>query len=153
MPQTERSQTPAVAQRLDKWLWYTRVIKSRTQAAGLVTDGKVRVNRARVDKPGTTVKPGDVVTVTVRGAVRVLKVMAPGVRRGPPAEAQGLYEDVGPSVPAAGHGPGRAEAGGAAGQGAGQGPDQGPYGERAPGSGRPTKRERRQLTRLTGHDE
>ena len=51
---------PAVAgpgQRLDKWLWFVRVIKTRTQAAGLVTDGKVRINRVRVEKPSQTVRP------------------------------------------------------------------------------------------------
>ncbi|MGE0630185.1 MAG: RNA-binding S4 domain-containing protein [Hyphomicrobiaceae bacterium] len=91
---TEDAKTQAGEQRLDKWLWFARVIKTRTQAAQLVTDGKVRVNRQRSSKPSQALKPGDVVTVTVRGHVRVLKVLAPGERRGPPAEARLLFDEV-----------------------------------------------------------
>jgi len=125
----------AGSQRLDKWLWFARVIKTRTQAAGLVTDGKVRVNRQRIDKPSQALRPGDVVTVTVRGRVRVLKVLRPGIRRGPPAEAGTLFEDVAAKVapPVAALG----LVGSAA-------------GIRAPGQGRPTKRERRDIDRLKG---
>ena len=145
MANADQSETPAAGQRLDKWLWFARVIKSRTQAAGLVTDGKVRVNRARVDKPAVIVKPGDVITVTVRGSIRVLKVTAPGVRRGPPAEARDLYEEVAPPAPPAGA-PGTARSNRLQAAGAGQG-------ERTAGSGRPTKRDRRQLTRLIDNND
>ena len=48
---------PSTSQRIDKWLWFTRVLKSRTLAAGLVADGKVRLNRVRVEQPSQTVKP------------------------------------------------------------------------------------------------
>lgn len=119
-------------QRLDKWLWFVRVIKTRTQAAGLVTDGKVRVNRVRVDKPSQTVRPGDVVTVSVRGHVRVLKMVAAGERRGPPAQARELYEDLTPPPPPTAGGKGNAAQSGV----------------RAAGDGRPTKRDRRLLDRL-----
>jgi ribosome-associated heat shock protein Hsp15 len=85
------------AQRVDKWLWFARVVKTRTLAAGLVHDGKVRVNRVRIDKASQPLKCGDVVTVSAGRHVRVLKVLAPGVRRGPPAEAQTLYEDLSPN--------------------------------------------------------
>lgn len=81
-------------QRVDKWLWFARAVKSRTTAAQLVVDGKVRVNRVRVLKPSQTVRPGDVLTVAIRGKVRVLKVLAVGERRGPPLEARLLYETV-----------------------------------------------------------
>ena len=143
MATADASGTPSAGQRLDKWLWFARVIKSRTQAAGLVTDGKVRVNRLRVDKAGASVKVGDVITVTVRGAVRVLKVTSTGVRRGPAPEARGLYEDLTPVVsPESPTGsPGFHPV------------SQGMSGERTAGSGRPTKRERRQLTRLTDNNE
>jgi ribosome-associated heat shock protein Hsp15 len=126
-------------QRLDKWLWFIRVIKSRTQAAGLVTDGKVRINAQRVDKPSQSIKPGDAVTVTVRGHVRVLRVLQPGTRRGPPAEAQKLYEEVQHIPP-----PRRSQH---LVQGAG------PVPQREPGSGRPTKKERRQTDRLREPDQ
>jgi ribosome-associated heat shock protein Hsp15 len=87
-------QGEAATQRLDKWLWYARVVKTRSLAARLVGDGKIRLNRIRMDKPGHTVKIGDVLTISLRGEVRVLRVLDCGRRRGPPAEAQTLFEDV-----------------------------------------------------------
>lgn len=121
-------------QRIDKWLWFARVVKTRTHAARLVSDGKIRLNRVRIDKPAHTVKPGDVVTASVGRHVRVLKVLAPGVRRGPACEAGLLYEELTVAtdapIPAA-----RAAAG---------------AGIRPAGSGRPTKRDRRELARLKG---
>ena len=69
-------------QRLDKWLWFARVVKTRSLASRLVEAGKARVNRARVTKASRPVREGDVVTVAVAGRVRVLKVLAPGARRG-----------------------------------------------------------------------
>jgi ribosome-associated heat shock protein Hsp15 len=81
-------------QRLDKWLWFARITKSRTLAAQLLQDGKVRVNRARAGKPSHTVRSGDVLTIAVRGRVQVLRVVAPGERRGPPEEARQLYDVV-----------------------------------------------------------
>ncbi|MGD9804854.1 MAG: RNA-binding S4 domain-containing protein [Hyphomicrobiaceae bacterium] len=124
------SRLSAGAQRLDKWLWFARVIRTRTLAAGLVTDGRVRVNRERIVKPSQSVKPGDVITVSVGAHVRVLEIVAAGNRRGPPAEAQALYRDLTPpkSVDAA----------------ATEMAD----GGRIQGTGRPTKRDRRALDRL-----
>lgn len=81
-------------QRLDKWLWFARVVKSRTLAAELVVLGKVRVNRVRAVKASQTLRPGDVVTLVLAGRVLILKVLAPGVRRGPAAEARRLYEPL-----------------------------------------------------------
>ena len=81
-------------QRLDKWLWFARLAKSRTLAARLVEDGHVRVNRVKAEKPAVTVKPGDVLTLSLGLQIRVLRITAPGTRRGPAAEARGLYEDV-----------------------------------------------------------
>jgi ribosome-associated heat shock protein Hsp15 len=79
-------------QRLDKWLWFARVAKSRTSAAQLVHDGKVRVNRVRVGKSSHSVRPGDVLTIAARGQVHVLRILAVGLRRGPPAAARSLYD-------------------------------------------------------------
>ena len=121
---------PVTVQRLDKWLWFARIVKSRTLAAQLVQDGKVRVNRAKVAKPAQTVRPEDVLTIAIRGNIQVLKVLAPGARRGPPAEARLLYEML--SAPA-----GSAPA------------PSGASGERPPGAGRPSKRDRRLIDRLT----
>ena len=88
----EDAATPAGTQRLDRWLWFARIVKSRTLAAQLVAEGKVRVNRTRVSKPAQAVRSDDVLTIALRGQVRVLRILAPGVRRGPPSEAQRLYE-------------------------------------------------------------
>jgi ribosome-associated heat shock protein Hsp15 len=84
--------------RLDKWLWQARFCKSRTLAAALVTEGRVRVNSERVTKPARAIGPGDVLTFPQGGAIRVVRVLAAGDRRGPASEAQGLYEDL--SAPA-----------------------------------------------------
>jgi ribosome-associated heat shock protein Hsp15 len=89
---TDRTDAPA--QRLDKWLCFARVVKSRTLAAQLVGGGRVRVNRMRVLKPSHSLRPGDVLTVALRGEVRVLEVLAVGERRGPPQEARLLYRAV-----------------------------------------------------------
>jgi ribosome-associated heat shock protein Hsp15 len=81
-------------QRLDKWLWFARIAKSRTLGALLVEQGKVRVNRVRAGKPSQALRPGDVLTIALRGKVLVLRVLALGTRRGPAAEARRLYEAV-----------------------------------------------------------
>lgn len=81
-------------QRIDKWLWHGRFVKTRSLASRLVSEGKVRVNRERVVKPSHMVKAGDVITAAVAGRVRVVKVLLLAERRGPPSEARALYEDL-----------------------------------------------------------
>lgn len=117
--------------RLDKWLWFARVVKSRTLAATLVEEGKVRLNRERTTKPSQAVRIGDVLTISVGSRVRILEVAAIGVRRGPASEAQALYIDRAPPLPPAST------------------PPQTISGERPSGTGRPTKRDRRLIARLT----
>ena len=78
-------------QRLDKWLWCARFMRARTDCAALVTQGSIRINRQATDKAHARLRLGDVLTVPVRGQVRVLALAA---RRGPPAEAATLYEEV-----------------------------------------------------------
>lgn len=124
---------PPATQRLDKWLWYARAVKSRSLAQKLISEGRVRVNRERTDRPSLALAVGDVVTFTVRDRVQVLKVVGTGLRRGPAKEAQGLYEDLSPPVTRPGDAASETPPAAAA---------------RAPGSGRPTKRERRQTDRL-----
>lgn len=84
----------ADAQRLDKWLWFARVAKSRTLAARLVADGYVRINARRAETPAKPVSPGDVLTIALDRQVRVLRVLGTGTRRGPFAEARLLFEDL-----------------------------------------------------------
>ena len=79
-------------QRLDKWLFFSRIVKSREKAAALIKDGYVRVNGMRAEQPAKQVKPGDVLTISLERAVVVVRILLPGVRRGPAGEAQTLYE-------------------------------------------------------------
>ena len=84
-------------QRIDKWLWHARVVRTRTGAAALAAAGYVRINGRRVDGPSRPVRPGDVVTVALDRTVRVLKVVAFAERRGSAAEARALCETLEPS--------------------------------------------------------
>ena len=81
-------------QRLDKWLWCARFLKTRADCARLVGTGLVRLNRQPTDKPHARLRPGDVVVFPLRDDVRVVRVLALAVRRGPAPEAYALYEDV-----------------------------------------------------------
>ncbi|MEJ0013894.1 MAG: RNA-binding S4 domain-containing protein [Bauldia sp.] len=115
-------------QRLDKWLWFARIAKSRTLAQKLIVDGRVRINRERRDTASDLVKPGDTLTVTLDRTIRVLRVVGCGERRGPATEARLLYEDLTPpEVPT-------------------------PTAPRDGGAGRPTKRDRRAITALKRGD-
>jgi ribosome-associated heat shock protein Hsp15 len=89
-------------QRLDKWLWCARLVKTRSLAAKLIEGGKVRINGERALKVSRHVRLGDVVTGTSAGAGRlfVVRVMAEAVRRGPAPIARCLYEDLTPEAPA-----------------------------------------------------
>lgn len=81
-------------QRLDKWLWFARMARTRTAAAQLVADGHVRVNGQRVTQAAKVVRPGDVLTVALPRDVKLLRIAATGERRGPFDEARRLYEDM-----------------------------------------------------------
>ncbi len=124
----------APRQRIDKWLFFARVVKSRSLAAKLAAAGRVRINRDKASQASDLVKAGDVLTVTLERRILVYKVLDPGARRGPAEEARQLYEDLSPPAP-------RPEA---------------PADAIAPlrdvGSGRPTKRERRETDRLRGRE-
>lgn len=131
-------------QRIDQWLWFARITKSRTLAQGLIERGKVRINRVKIDKPSVLVKPGDVLTVVVGPSVRSLEIMAIGARRGPATEAQALFRDLTPPVQRV---VSKGEIVGTVLQNAGA------AAIRPEGSGRPTKRERRQIDKLKGRSE
>lgn len=81
-------------QRLDKWLWFARIVKSRTLAAKLVAEGYVRVNAVRIENPAKPVGPGDVLTIGLQREVKVLRILANAERRGPYSEARLLYIDL-----------------------------------------------------------
>jgi ribosome-associated heat shock protein Hsp15 len=121
-------------QRIDKWLWHARVVRTRSSAAALVDAGHVRLNGERVSANSQPVKAGDVVTVALDRTVRVLKVIGFAERRGDAEAARTLCEDLTPKLdPAA--------------------PAEAAFGAREPGAGRPTKQERRALDHLFGQDE
>ena len=120
----------AATVRLDRWLTAARVFKTRSLAAQACDGGRVDVNDDAA-KPARNVRPGDVVRVTLpHGRRRILKVVALGERRGSATVARTLFEDLTPPEPP-------------------RAPRAKPI-YRAPGSGRPTKRERRDLDRLRG---
>lgn len=121
--------------RIDKWLWFARFFKSRTLASGFVGSGKLRLNGAAIAKPHQAVRVGDVLTFPLGPHIRVIRVVALGERRGPAPEARRLYDDLDPPQPRS-----REEAADRPGQVA----------RREPGSGRPTKVERRATDRLRG---
>lgn len=85
--------------RIDVWLWRARFAKTRAAAARLVSEGGVRVVRQdgasrALDKPSTEIGPGDKILFPEKGAIRSVAVVGTGARRGPPAEARGLYSEL-----------------------------------------------------------
>jgi len=110
-------------QRLDKWLWCARVTKTRSSAARLIADGKVRINGDRVVKPSRLVRADDVITSVHSGRLTIVRVVGIAERRGPASVAQALYEDLTPQNT----------------------PDPGAPARSARAGKRPTKRDRRRL--------
>jgi ribosome-associated heat shock protein Hsp15 len=119
--------------RLDKWLWYARFFKTRSLATRLCTEGRIRVDGVPVSKAHAPVRPGQVLTFVHGRHVRVIRIVALGTRRGPAPEAQALFEDLSPPTPETAMPADAAAA-------------------RLRGSGRPTKRDRRDMDRLRGRE-
>lgn len=80
--------------RLDKFLWFARIVKTRSQAQTLAEDGRLRIDGRVIDRAHAPVRIGDVLSFAVRGQVRVIRVEALPARRGPPAEARLLYTEM-----------------------------------------------------------
>ncbi len=83
-------------QRIDKWLFFARVVKSRSLAQKLVQSGAVRINRDKTTNAARLVRADDTLTVSIHDTVRILKICDCGTRRGPASEAAELYEDLSP---------------------------------------------------------
>ena len=81
-------------QRIDRWLWHARLVRTRNDAAALAGSGYVRVNGMRIDAPGRMVRAGDVITVALDRRVRVVKVRGFRERRGPAGTGETLYEEL-----------------------------------------------------------
>jgi len=122
-------------ERLDRFLFFSRAVKSRTLAQKIVESGAIRINSEKTIRSDHKVGAGDVLTMALHGRILVWRILDPGVRRGPASEAQGLYEDMSPPAPP------RAE----------RSPYDAAIAERSPGAGRPTKKERRDTDRLLDH--
>ncbi|WP_331372589.1 RNA-binding S4 domain-containing protein [Sinorhizobium chiapasense] len=120
---------PASRQRLDKWLFFARLIKSRSLAQKAIEAGHVAVNGARVTQSSAQVKTGDTLELSLERRDLVVRVLLPGTRRGPYEEARLLYDDLTP--PASSQRLTAFE-----------------QATRERGAGRPTKRERRDTDRL-----
>jgi ribosome-associated heat shock protein Hsp15 len=80
--------------RLDKFLWFARIVKTRALAQALAEGGRLRLSGRVVDRAHVPVRVGDVLSFAQRGRVRVLKVEALPARRGPAAEARDLYSEL-----------------------------------------------------------
>jgi ribosome-associated heat shock protein Hsp15 len=115
--------------RIDSWIWAVRLVKTRSLGATACRGGHVRVNGERV-KPAHAVRVGDEVRLRHEGRERIVVVKRLIRKRvGAPVAAQ-CYIDNSPPPP-----PREAVA---------------PIGVRDRGTGRPTKRDRRELERLRG---
>ena len=123
---------PAARQRIDKWLFFARLRKSRSLAAKSVEAGDVSINGVGIRQPSHAVRPGDVIVLSLDRHDMVVKVLLPGERRGPYEEARLLYHDMTPPPPPREERNLFAQA------------------TRERGAGRPTKRERRETDRLQG---
>ena len=82
------------SQRIDKWLWYARMVRTRNAAAALVTAGHVRVNGARVTAAGYALRRGDVITLALDYSVRVIKVGDFCEKRGGAQQARALFRSL-----------------------------------------------------------
>ncbi|MDH3335788.1 MAG: RNA-binding S4 domain-containing protein [Rhodospirillaceae bacterium] len=116
--------------RLDKWLWYARFFKSRTLAGRFCNEGKIRINQQPVSKANTNIKINDVLTFNLNNRVRIIRIENIGTRRGPATEAATLYLDMSPEIK-------KNDAG-----------IDVPPAKREPGSGRPTKAQRRAMEKF-----
>lgn len=80
--------------RVDRFLFFIRLVKSRTLAQSVIETGHVRIDGMRVEKPSEPVRAGSVIALPLNGAVRVLRVLSLPSRRGPAAEARACYEEL-----------------------------------------------------------
>lgn len=123
---------PPPAMRVDKWLWHARFFKTRTLANRLAAAGNVRINGTKQTRASANLRVGDVLTFPLNSHVRVIEVVALSTRRGPAPEAQALYIDRDPPQP-------NTKANAKSTQPA----------ARDSGSGRPTKKQRRDQESFT----
>lgn len=89
--------------RIDRYLWFVRLSKTRSAAQALAEARRLRIDGRVADRAHAAVRVGNVLTFPLHGAVRVIRIAALPTRRGPPAEARGCYTELTPGAdPAAG---------------------------------------------------
>jgi ribosome-associated heat shock protein Hsp15 len=85
--------------RIDRFLFFIRLVKSRTLAQGVIDSGHVRLDGKRVEKSSEEVRIGSTIALPLHDRVRVLRVLSLPARRGPAPEARACYEEVGIDEP------------------------------------------------------
>jgi ribosome-associated heat shock protein Hsp15 len=90
----EGAAAEVLGRRLDQWLWFARFAKTRSRAARLCVAGVVTVNQVTIRKANHVLRIGDTIAVPQRAFCRTVRVLGLGTRRGPPAEARLLYEEI-----------------------------------------------------------
>jgi len=81
-------------QRIDRWLWHARFVRTRGAAAAITEAGYIRINGARINAPGRMIRTGDIITVALDRGVRVVRVTGFAERRGAPESVAALYQEV-----------------------------------------------------------
>jgi ribosome-associated heat shock protein Hsp15 len=81
--------------RIDRFLFFIRLVKSRTLAQSVIADGRVRIDGKRIEKPSEEIRAGSILALPLHDRVRVLRVLSLPARRGPAREAQACYEELG----------------------------------------------------------
>ena len=120
--------------RLDIYLYYIRIFKSRSLATKYILSNRLRISGQVTQKPHKMISIGDVLSMTIRGDVKILKILDIPNRRGPYSESLNFYEDITPT------------------ENNQKREYLKPNIKFAERVGRPTKRERRQTDRLMGRD-
>jgi ribosome-associated heat shock protein Hsp15 len=80
--------------RLDKFLWFARIVKTRALAQQLAEEGRIRIAGRIADRAHAPVKVGDVLSFALRGQIKVIRIEKLPPRRGPAAEARLTYSEL-----------------------------------------------------------
>jgi len=82
------------AMRVDRFLWFARLAKTRSAAQAIAEKGTLRIDGRRVERAATPVRIGSVLAFPLYGAIRVVRVEQLPARRGPPLEGRACYQDL-----------------------------------------------------------
>jgi len=82
--------------RLDLYLFYIRIFKSRNLATKFIISNRLRISGQVTQKPHKLISIGDVLSLPIQNYVKILKVVDIPKRRGPFSEALNYYEDITP---------------------------------------------------------